>query len=365
MTGRTSIERFFRVVLVVFLVVIVIAEILIYAPPAQARISSSLNVDEASNGTFVGSYDVSSTFEAHVNVSLTVSNSVQRSWPIYLYYDSAYPSSWSSPVWSFGLMPHLDAVLAARGLPADVILLDATQLAGFLRSPSTSDSVLVMPTGVIPNTVYNGSMNLLSPWVRAGGTLVWFGDTIGYYSGQPNTPLTYPSPLNPGDPGVSQFVNPSIFGSGSPLYLNASAASQAYNFAYDFGIVGQGLSLRVIQQLGGEVLGGIDGDYTNAARIPLGAGTIDYFAIPLEHEITPLSTSLVNMLQSGVLTGPYQPVGLSSVFVAAGTSSSGAVYAQLPALPWINASTHVCALLYQSDLLAVYGNLVCASANAS
>jgi hypothetical protein len=351
--------RFFRAVIIAFLVVIIISEVLLYAPPAQPRLTSSLLISESSGSTYDASYKVTTTFEANFNFTATIVNGTPLPRPLFLYYDAAYPSSWSLPIWSFGLYQHLNSVLAARGVYPEVVLLDAAQLYGFLTNPSTTSSILLMPTGVIPDTVYNDSVNYLAPWIRAGGTLLWFGDTIGYYSGQKNTPLTYPSPDNPGLSGVSQFVNVSLLGSSATAYPNQSAASRAFGFSYDFGISNHGLKISIVESSGGEVLGSTTGNFTNAARLPLGRGTIDYFSIPLFYDVTELSVSLANMLQSGVLTGPFLPVGLDSFSVSGGASYSGVMPLSIPYLPWANSSTNVCVLLYQSGLLALYANLVC------
>ncbi|MGA8303750.1 MAG: hypothetical protein WA691_04055 [Thermoplasmata archaeon] len=350
--------QFFRVVLVVFIAAIVVAEVLIYAPPAEARISASVDLSKNSNGTYEASYRVTSTFPANVNATATVAAGGAPPADLYFYYDASYPSSWSYPVWSFGLSYHVDAVLTARGLSPAIVTLDANQLRGFLTDPADARSILFMPTGVIPDTVYNLTTDLLAPWIRAGGTLVWFADTIGYYSGQPNTPLSNPNPSNPGWPGVAQFVNASLFGSSALLYVNETPSSRAYNFNYGFGIPAHGMYTRLVQAEGGEVLGETYGNYTNAARLPLGNGTIDYFSVPMEYDDTELSVSLATMLQSGALTGPFQPVALQSFFVPGGSSYRGSMTIVIPNLSWANSTTELYFVVYQSDLLAIYGNAV-------
>jgi hypothetical protein len=350
----------FRIVLVVFVACLIAAEILFYVPPAQAGINTSIAIVQAPPGAYNLTFDAKSSFAANLTASATVSNLVLTAPVLYVYYDASYPSSWSEPVWSFGLPQHLAAVLAGRGLFPSIVRLDASQLLGFLTSKTTTDSILFMPMGVIPDTVYNKTVNLLSPWIRAGGTLVWFGDTIGYYSGEANTPLTFPSSENPGLAGVSEFVNVTLFGSSNEVYANQSVASHAYGFEYDYGIAGHGLNVTVLQSEGGEVLGGVAGNFTNAARIPLGNGTIDYFSVPLSYDITGLSVSLVNMLQSGVLTGPFQPLATISTVLTAGLTFNGYIFIKVPYLPWLSANSSVCLLLYQSNPLAIYGNVGCA-----
>lgn len=359
MSAHWTPARFFRIVVVLLLATLIVAEVVLYFPPAQATITSSLELSRAANGTITGSFVVTSTYTSDLNLSATIGNGAHTPTTLYFYYDPAYPSSWSSPIWSFGLTQHVPAVMAGRGLHPSIVVLNAAELRGFLEDPSDAHSVLVMATGVIPDTVYNASENYLAPWIRGGGTLLWFGDTIGYYSGRPYTAVVYPSPLNPGIPGVSEFVNDSLFGSGDVLYYNASAASRAYDFTFDYGMSGHGLLIPLLESQGGIVLGEVAGNYTNAARLPLGNGVIDYFSVPMLHDITDLSDSLVNMLQSGVLTGPFQPVGLESLVAHGGASTSGSLTIDEPYLTWENSSTQVCLLLYQSDLLAIYGNSLC------
>lgn len=351
--------RAFQGVIVAILLLLVISEIFLYAPTAKAGITSSLTLTKESAQTFTATLSLKSSFQANLSLAATVSNGVLSDSTLYFYYDSHYPSSWSTPTESYGLSQHVAAVLTGRGLHSNCIILNATQLRGFLTDPANSHSILFMPTGVIPDTVYNKTVNYVAPWVRDGGTLLWFGDTIGFYAGQRNVALSFDSPENPGLTGTAEFVNVSIFGSKNLLYDNQTYTSTAYDYTYYYGFGHDGIDLQVLQSIGGEVLGGTAGGYTNAARIPLGSGTIDYFSVPLTHDVTELSVALSNMLQSGVLSGPFEPVGLLNASVRSGGTAHGTMAISIPFLTWSNSSSTLCVLLYQTNLLAVYGNALC------
>lgn len=351
----------FRAAVVILLVVLLVAEVLIYFPPAQVGITSSISVIHVANETFSGALSIKSSYSTAFNATWTVSSGNAAEATIYFYYDAAYPSSWSLPVWSYGLRQHIASILGARGLFPRIVVLNATQLSSFLQSPSQPGSLLIMPTGVLPATIFTKTTNELAPWIRAGGLLVWFGDTIGYYSGQPNTPLNYSSPANPAEAGVAQFVNVSIFGSNYALYTNSSVTSAAYGFTYSYSLGHDGIDLQMLQDEGGEVLGELAGNYTNAARIPLGKGAIDYFAVPLTHDVTQMSVAIANMLESGVLTGPFAPLGVTSIGVPAGREIGRTLNITAPFLPWANATSEICLLVYQTGYLAIYDMESCIS----
>lgn len=344
----------FRVVVVVLLVILLAAEVLLYFPPTQAGITSSILVSDIGNGAYSGVFSVRSTYSTGFNLTWTVSNGDTVPATIYFYYDPAYPSSFSEPIWSYGLWQHLAAVLNGRAIFPHVVVLNATQLRSFLQSPSQADSLLFMPTGVLPSTVFSKTANDVTPWIRAGGTLAWFGDTIGYYSGEPGVPLNYSSPQNPGEAGVAQFVNLTLFGSNNLLYTNASTTSASYGFSYPYGLGHDGIDLQVLEGEGGEALGELAGNYTNAARIPLGLGAIDYFAVSLTHDVTQMSVAIANMLESGVLTGPFATLGVTPMSVSAGRTYESTENVTVPFLPWVNSTSEVCLLVYQTGYLAIY-----------
>jgi hypothetical protein len=348
-----------RVAIVVFLVLILISELLVYTPALSGRpaVTVELGVD---GNQVVGNATI------HVSVASDFRQAIYliRQFPavstVYFYYDSSYPISYSNPVDWYGLSQHIGTVSGFRGNPIGIVLLNAQQLSNFLNDSATAPgSVLVMASGVLPDTIFTASFNYLSPWIRNGGTLVWIGDKIGTYSGGSGGILRYPSPANPGANGTGQFVNVTLFGGIEDLYTNPSSLASAFNLNYTYAIPYDDLNMSRLPGHRGTPLGNVNGDFTNIATIPLGAGQVVYFGGPTE-DATNLGTIVTNLLESGALNGDVVLVNVTSVSLAAGQTVTIPIDSALPHYPYGPGPIEVCSFLTQTDYLALFATTDCA-----
>lgn len=138
----------------------------------------------------------------------------QRS-AVLVYRDDRYPTAASSPSDLSELEDDLKANLGAPSGRA-ITTMDAQGLARTLRDTAAAPArVIVAATGTLPQSVWSQTVDLVTPWIRAGGILVWAGATPGLYSVGPAPSLAKsPAVTVPlrGHPAPA----PTSFGCGTP-----------------------------------------------------------------------------------------------------------------------------------------------------
>jgi hypothetical protein len=346
-----------RVVIIVFLVLILVSEILLYTPALSGRLSLSVEMG-VSDGRISGNDTIRSPVAADVRQSLYLVHQFPQISTVYLYFDTSYPWSYSNPVDWYGISAHIETVSDFRGVPISVVVLSASQLPGFLTTSPAPGTVLIVASGVLPDTVFTKSLNLVAPWVKDGGILVWMGDRIGTYSGQSGVPLKYPSPLNPGANGTREFLNLSLLGGTSQFYNSTSMLASAFNLNYTLGIPFDDLNTTRLPAYNGTSIGNLQGGFTNLAIVPLGSGEIIYFGGPTE-DATNLGLILTNLLETGLYTGQVVLVNVTSIALSAGSSIVVPFSFPLSYYPYGAGSTMVCSFFTQTNYLALFGQTNC------
>jgi hypothetical protein len=356
--------RILEAVIVVTVAAILLSEALLYVPPGPGGVAVSVSLEGNPGGTVTANYSLLSSVGGHFTAGLLVRNTTAPLTTVYYYYDPAYPSSQSTTQWWFGLPLHLAAVAAARGYALTVVTLNASKLADFLLAPPTPGTVLIIASGVLPHTVFAPNVDLARSWLLQGGHLLWFGGRIGLWSGYPGQSLSYP-PSNMGNNGTDAFLNVSTFGGGALwAYTNRSSIATFYNFLDTNAVPRGGLNLSKVAASGGTDIGNDANSFTNAAMFPLGSGLLAYFSIPLESDVTTLSISLVNMLQSGLFNSATVVLASSLVRAPASVRVHGEWVVGVPSSPVISLSTSdICFSLFQTDYLATYGMVSCVPAS--
>lgn len=263
---------------------------------------------------------------APLNVLITPTPERVRS--VYVYDDPAYPSSGSSAFAVVGVAVHLPIDLAAVGVRVPVHVIDAVRLATVLSDVNGAPgTVVVDPAGTLPKPVWAPGTDLVAPFLKAGGTLVWGGDLPGYYSvGQAPSMDAYPSPAgkpnvrcgrigaSPGPPlagavtvmgpaGVAQLLGlPHLLGMSwgwGCTALRPSAAARALALASV--AVHGGPLVSTLRTIGGAALGYEVLGRTSIAWIPRGNGGILLFS----GEVNP--TSMAQDTASLLAVGGAKP----------------------------------------------------------
>lgn len=115
---------------------------------------------------------------------------------VIIYSDMAYPVSGSSAYAVQGVVDHLPVDLTGDGVNTRTEVVKASGLRRVLHDVvGAPGTVVVDVSGTLPNTVWSASTDEVTPFLKAGGTLVWAGDEPGYYSvGQAPSLDAYPPP---------------------------------------------------------------------------------------------------------------------------------------------------------------------------
>lgn len=135
-------------------------------------------------------YSININEQSHNPMDLVVSEIPLKAAPkdrkVYFYSDSSYPILGTSANSVLGIYEHLLSEYQQKNISGQVVQIDSIQLADALNDPS---SIIVVASGVLPDTVYSPDKNLITPWVEKGGTLFWIGDALGYYYGVSGTEI--------------------------------------------------------------------------------------------------------------------------------------------------------------------------------
>lgn len=290
-------KKLFQFIVVAFVVLILLSEAFIYIPQLKEHISYEGKIHISGNQVNV-SENIRSTFNANIGLSYFITDSTVNLSTIYYYYDKSYPSSFSSNRNWYGLSQHIQSVASARGLNLKMNTVNADQLASYLKLQPNRSSILVIASGVLPDTVLTNHTDLLAPWINNGGTLFWIGGRIGNLTGIPSTASTMPRTefINKS----SDFIPESLLGGEGTFYSNDSRISADFGIGYGYSLTGNGVEMNSLNKTGGISMGRIQVGYTNLADIPFGNGHLVYFSGPLLED-TIVSTSILNILQSNLL----------------------------------------------------------------
>ena len=115
---------------------------------------------------------------AEVRVALIPFNQSRHDLPIYFYFDDSYPLVLTSVNAYLGLYNFLTSDLAEKNIQNTIQIVDAKGLAEKMENDR---SIIIMSSGVLPDTVYSQSRNLVTQWLESGGIMFWLGDGFGYY----------------------------------------------------------------------------------------------------------------------------------------------------------------------------------------
>ena len=324
-----------------------LSEALLYLPVVKEHIDVSNRVF-ISNDTLTVEQSIDTTFQANLGISYYIINGTFTYSSIYYYYDSRFPTSESTLGNWYGLSQHLTSIITARGLDSKVVLLNATQLQVFLTEKVHAGSLLVMASGVIPDTIYGKNFNLLEPWIQNGGTLVWIGNKIGNLSGTADS-----SSRTMGANASDSFISSTLFGGNALVYGNASSNSRFFGINYNFSILGNGIDTVNLTKQNGTALGPTSGQFTNIAIVKSGRGRIVYFSGPLVED-TIVSTVVLNILQS-CLTHLVKVIYQQSITLNANSRTTNSKNLTIPSI-YLRNQFEAAAYVVQTDYLGTFAS---------
>jgi hypothetical protein len=275
---------------------------------------------------------------------------VPRSRDIFAYVDSAYPISGSTDTAQVGFPYHLRSDAKLSRYAGSITNIDASQLRTTLRDLGAAPRrVITVMSGAFPRSVLSTHIDLVSPWVHAGGTLIWAGDEIGYYGALPHVALDYTDPVNLRDQGPTQLLGvDSVRPSLNPYALGTVQTTAARALGLQYDRTGTAVSSDFAVGHGGAVLGWEDGAYNSIATVPHGKGMYVVFGGGVDDEAV-AAHDVMRILISGVIDRAG-PISARAVHVTRANGRS-----VVEAALGVPASAHAIVLtLVDTDPLGVY-----------
>lgn len=277
-----------------------IAQLLIFAfPLVRQNINFKVqNVNLVSGNMLRIGYSIrSSGYPVDLQVSATPLTLGDESGnrEVLIYYDNAYPSSFVDAASWVGLLDHIPVELKLRSYGGRILTVDANGLRDALTL--NQDSVIIMPSGVLPETVHADNKSLIGDWLRSGGTLIWIGDAFGYYSGMRGGRLQLFSEANLSEVQI-QLLGFSLFdtslGDDERYASTPSNFSNALDLQYPDAKVGAYVSETL--EHGGQILGKTTASPNARASIvyvPVGSGHLILFGGVVGRVFTPLGEDAI------------------------------------------------------------------------
>jgi hypothetical protein len=218
---------------------------------------------------------------------------------VVVFVDPRFPGPDSTPRAVQGVYDHLSAELRVRGDPRSITAVDLAGLQATLADWSTApDRIIVMMTGSWPASLYSRSVDQVTPWVRAGGTLIWGGDAIGYYSVHASTAFDPSDDASRRDLGPSAMLDSDIVQPTKQTGRNGTVPTTlAQALDLQFSSTAVGVSTSGLVAAGGRALGYTGGGFSSISELPVGQGRVLIFSgdtydeVPLGHDIALLLLS--------------------------------------------------------------------------
>jgi hypothetical protein len=194
-----------------------------------------------------------------------------------------------------GLYGRVATELSLSSSPTSLTAVDAAQLPSALAA-NPEGILIVAEVGALPSTVFSNSTDLLGSWMHGGGTLVWAGGPLGFYSQNPAGISGPNGTIGPGWNGQElllgyPLVDPPKNGSlgytplenGNLTGTLPTALCEGLGLQYDGTLYGA--NVTQVQEHGGVSLGyetpplptSAASPATSLAYVPVGSGSLFYF----------------------------------------------------------------------------------------
>ncbi len=277
MATRKLLKSNWAYVPIILLVFFVASELAWYTPFSQPKAGALQILDVASiDDALTVSFELDVALSTYATVVAIPVQSEPQDLPVYLFFDSRYISVGTDWVLVSRLWEHLEIELQLRGYSGKVTLVDDKGLEDVFLSKERA--VVALAYGSFPSNVFSWERNLVTPWLHAGGTLIWFGWEMGYYAVDQNQEEfrhVMPNQLYAEGIkrlGIDQYIR--LTGDSEPWGAGAdeTALSKALDVRYDR--IRCGLLYTKVVSSGGLVLGKVgevDGSVGSASKVSVAA----------------------------------------------------------------------------------------------
>jgi hypothetical protein len=297
-------------ILTVFFIFLVLGQLLAFTQPL---INKTVNFDvlslEKDKDNVRINYRIKSgNFPTDIQILATTSIITQQivDKEIVIYYDNNYPSSSGEAAW-IGLLDHLPIELKLRNFQGAIKIVNAVDLRREMQT--NFNSIIVIPSGILPATVHEANESLVGEWIRAGGTLIWIGDSFAHFSGYSGkvTRLFSTESFESSQNRTLGFV---LFNETSTENKGFASKTSDFSKALDlrYPLTSFGAYVSQVLSLGGIVLGKTTTDNTRTAIacLPIGMGQLILFGGGIGRSFTAIGEDVVahdiaQIICSGVL----------------------------------------------------------------
>ncbi len=330
---RKTLRSAYTLSLLVFLCGMVVSASLVHvATTSQFR---PAQIDSRVNGgtlltqdSFIAS---AGNLPLHLNLVAAPVSSLSTDRPVYIYFDNGYQSLGNDPRGWTGVVDHLPAELRLRGYSGPVRIVNATLLRQVMTQ--NSNSTIVIPSGAFPSNVENATVDLVGPWLRSGGTLVWMGGAFGFYvAHQPQVIDQLEGGIAEGTSAETRILGYRLVTTTLPGTARIASVptsfSQALNLTY--ADVWVAPTMGLLRSVGGVAMGYVQNSSDTArssiSLIPAGAGKIFLLGGPVTSLLTAdgedvVAHDLAQILSLGELV-TSAGIRYTTFNIPAGTSAS-------------------------------------------
>lgn len=232
-----------------------------------------------------------------VGIAALAANRSHTGQRILIYWDSAYPTAMTRANGVVGLPYHIERQMTIAGENYNISSVNAEGLKDIFLQ--LEEDIVVVATGVFPETVFSNTTNLVGPWLRNGGTLFWAGGSFAYFSGRANQDLSQGGwiPGLDGQERILDFRLTTGSRSANTHAIQDSNLSRGLSLSYD--LIGVGTPTNRVISNDGLVLGriGLTDDNetrTSIAAVPVGSGHLVLFGQGISNEFSVSAEDIIS-----------------------------------------------------------------------
>jgi hypothetical protein len=222
---------------------------------------------------------------------------------LYVYFDKDYPSSLISLSSWIGVIDHLHENIKLKGYEGKLEIVNALKLKEIMLQKH--NSILIIPSGVLPETVHTKENSIIKQYLEDGGIIVWIGDVFAFYSGKYRGKITSFSSENPGLDAQEKILGYIVSNTSKYELANVETPySEALNVKYPG--IHNGAFVEEILKQDGLVLGKVKENRTSIGMVPVGKGFLILFGGSVTSARTIfgedfIASDVINILLSGII----------------------------------------------------------------
>jgi len=285
---QTLLKRPFTFLLITIIAILLVGEVLAFVPIYHNSIEAWKGDDGSIN------YSVSTSASSQYTAIAFDNGDIYDIERIMLYYDSNYPSHYINDFLEDKVRLMI-AEFKVRNSP-EVVVANALEVRETLiteNAEGTYHTALIMMTGVLPDTIYNATVDCpIVDWLNGGGVLYWIGDALGMYKGTRGGHILdrYPGYGEIFFGGTDDILVPGLAGFAQDKSQNSEIAS-ALNIEYN--IITFGIDTSYLDNY--LSIGYTDGTFDSLllTKFHSGEGMIVMFGGPTSTDAAPVIAQMI------------------------------------------------------------------------